>query len=41
MVSGGPDRRVLATGPDLRPGRHAARNHYNGSAVDMARTVRP
>ncbi len=28
-------------GPDLGQGRQAARNHYNGEAVDLARTVRP
>jgi hypothetical protein len=27
--------------PDLGPGGRAARNHYNGPAVDVARTVRP
>ena len=37
-----PRRRGPATArPDLGQGRHAARNHYNDPAVDLARTVRP
>jgi len=32
---------ATSTASDLHQGGHAANNHYNGSAVDVARTVRP
>jgi hypothetical protein len=32
---------ATSTASDLAQGGHAANNHYNGSTVDVARTVRP